>query len=179
MQRGVGRVKHFQRAGAARSGQMASRRRFVYTYVLICQLQTEELHNTDNKRFKMTDFTSQLGLLTDKQPSCGFLFCHCTLLQLLNCAVKCVSLACPFFLRSIRVLCSAVTDSVGNAALYVRGNSLRGGLHKPNRMKYVHCQVLIKEEEHRDDREGEEAKNWANPKPVVHQPSSLSAAEDL
>lgn len=27
-------------------------------------------------------------------------------------------------------------------------------------MKYVHCQVLIKEEEHRDDREGEEAKNW-------------------
>lgn len=27
-------------------------------------------------------------------------------------------------------------------------------------MKYVHCQVLIKEEEHRDDREGEETKNW-------------------
>lgn len=27
-------------------------------------------------------------------------------------------------------------------------------------MKYVHCQVLIKEEEHQDDREGEEARNW-------------------
>lgn len=64
----------------------------------------------------------------------------------------------PFPLHSITVLCSAV--SLRECLSVLECNSLRG-MHKRNRMmKYVHCQVLIKEEEHWEDRKGEEAKNW-------------------
>lgn len=73
MQRSIRRVKHFKCVGVARSRQMDVC--FVYMYVLICVLQTEELHNSGRKHLKITDFyilavwLFQLGLLTDNRTS--------------------------------------------------------------------------------------------------------------
>lgn len=126
MHRSIWRVKHFKRARVARSGQMnvwaLGGVCFVYMYVLICDPQTEEKHNSDSKRLKITDFYTlvvwlfELGLLTDN-PTSPIFFFHCTLLQLLNCAVKCMSLACPFLY--IRSRCCVQLYRFGSACRYL------------------------------------------------------------